>query len=88
MRLTIKDVSERAGVSIKTVSRVLNNERYVREETRAKVQAAVDELQFSPSIAARSLAGSRSFQIALIYDNHSPYYISAVQDGVWQRCRA
>jgi LacI family transcriptional regulator len=87
MRLTIKDVSERAGVSIKTVSRVLNNERYVREATRLKVQEAVAELNFSPSIAARSLAGSRSFQIALIYDNHSPYYMSAVQEGVWERCK-
>jgi LacI family transcriptional regulator len=87
MRVTIKDVSERAGVSIKTVSRVLNREKYVREDTRIKVEAAVAALRFSPSIAARSLAGSRSFQIALIYDNHSPYYISAVQDGVWARCK-
>jgi DNA-binding LacI/PurR family transcriptional regulator len=66
MRVTIKDVSRIAGVSIKTVSRVLNKEKYVREETRAKVTAAVAELNFSPSLAARTLAGSRSFQIALI----------------------
>jgi LacI family transcriptional regulator len=87
MRVTIKDVSRIAGVSIKTVSRVLNKEKYVREETRAKVAAAVAELNFSPSLAARTLAGSRSFQIALIYDNHSPYYIHAIQAGVWARCR-
>ena len=76
-----------AGVSIKTVSRVLNKERYVREDTRLKVEAAVAALNFSPSLAARTLAGFRSFQIALIYDNHSPYYIHAVQEGVWARCR-
>lgn len=76
-----------AGVSIKTVSRVLNKERYVREDTRRKVEEAVAALNFSPSLAARTLAGSRSFQIALIYDNHSPYYIHAVQEGVWARCR-
>lgn len=87
MRVTIKDVSRMAGVSIKTVSRVLNKERYVREDTRRKVEEAVAALNFSPSLAARTLAGSRSFQIALIYDNHSPYYIHAVQEGVWARCR-
>jgi LacI family transcriptional regulator len=87
MRVTIKDVSRMAGVSIKTVSRVLNKERYVRDETRQKVEAAVAALKFSPSLAARTLAGSRSFQIALIYDNHSPYYIHAVQEGVWSRCK-
>jgi LacI family transcriptional regulator len=86
-RITITDVSKAAGVSIKTVSRVLNNERYVRADTRAKVEAAVEALNFSPSLAARSLAGKRSFQIALIYDNHSPFYIHQIQDGVWARCR-
>jgi LacI family transcriptional regulator len=88
MRVTIKDVSRIAGVSIKTVSRVLNKEKYVRDETRLKVEAAVAELKFSPSLAARSLAGGRSFQIALIYDNHSPYYIHQIQEGVWERCKA
>ena len=87
MRTTIKDVSRAAGVSIKTVSRVLNKERYVQADTRARVEAAVKALSFSPSQAARSLAGKRSFQIALIYDNHSPFYIHQIQDGIWARCR-
>jgi LacI family transcriptional regulator len=87
-RSTIIDVAKAAGVSIKTVSRVLNNERYVRADTRQKVQAAMAALAFAPSLAARSLAGKRSHQIALIYDNHSPYYIHAIQEGVWDRCRA
>jgi len=86
-RNTINDVAREAGVSIKTVSRVLNKERYVRAETRVKVETAMAALSFSPSLAARSLAGNRSHQIALIYDNHSPYYIHAVQEGVWARCR-
>ena len=86
-RATIKDVSRLAGVSIKTVSRVLNKEKYVREATRAKVDAAMAALKFSPSLAARSLAGRRSFQIALIYDNHSPFYIHQIQDGIWAQCR-
>jgi LacI family transcriptional regulator len=86
-RSTIKDVSRVAGVSIKTVSRVLNKERYVRDDTRTKVEAAMAALNFSPSLAARTLAGRKSFQIALIYDNHSPYYIHQIQEGVWARCK-
>lgn len=87
MRATINDVSKAAGVSIKTVSRVLNKEKYVSAATRAKVEAAMAELNFSPSLAARALAGRRSFQIALIYDNHSPFYIHQIQEGVWARCK-
>ncbi|MEP6786434.1 MAG: LacI family DNA-binding transcriptional regulator [Sphingomonadales bacterium] len=86
-RNTISDVARAAGVSIKTVSRVLNKERYVRSDTREKVEAAMAAMAFSPSLAARTLAGKRSHQIALIYDNHSPYYIHAIQEGVWARCR-
>lgn len=86
MRVTIKTVSQVAGVSMKTVSRVLNKERYVSERTRERVERAVAELQFTPSAAARILAGKRSHQIALIYDNHSPHYIHQIQIGIWARC--
>ena len=88
MRATIKDVSREAGVSIKTVSRVLNKERYVTTDTRARVEAAVEALNFRPNSAARSLAGRRSFQIALICDNPSPYYVYEMQAGVRTRCDA
>ncbi len=80
-RANIKDVSAHAGVSVKTVSRVLNNHRYVRPETREKVQKAMQELGFKPNMAARILAGTKSGQIALIYDNHSPYYMHQIQIG-------
>lgn len=86
LRITIKDVSREAGVSIKTVSRVLNNEKYVGRATRARVEAAVQRLNFRPSVAARSLAGRRSFQIALICDNPSPYYVYEMQSGIRDRC--
>jgi LacI family transcriptional regulator len=85
-RANIRDVSARAGVSVKTVSRVLNDHRYVRAETRAKVERAMRELDFKPSMAARILAGTKSGQIALIYDNHSPYYMHQVQLGCWEAC--
>jgi len=86
LRVTIKDVSQLAGVSIKTVSRVLNNEKYVAADKRARVMAAVTELNFRPSTAARSLAGKRSFQIALICDNPSPYFVYEMQSGIRDRC--
>jgi len=86
MRATIKDVSARAGVSTKTVSRVLNREKYVSDEVRQRVEEAIEALSFQPSAAARMLAGKRSHQIALIYDNHSPHYIHQIQTGIWERC--
>ncbi len=86
MGITIGDVSRAAGVSIKTVSRVLNKEKYVAAETRARVEAAAARLGFHPNFAARALAGHRSFQIALIYDNPSPYFAQNIQAGVRERC--
>ncbi|MCW3836247.1 LacI family DNA-binding transcriptional regulator [Sphingomonas canadensis] len=85
-RPTIKEVSKIAGVSFKTVSRVLNNEKHVSEATRRRVEEAVAALNFRPSHAARTLAGRKSFQVALLYDNPSPYYIYHVQIGATQRC--
>jgi LacI family transcriptional regulator len=85
-RPTIKEVSKIAGVSFKTVSRVLNNEKHVSEETRRRVEEAVAKLNFRPSHAARTLAGRKSFQVALLYDNPSPYYLYQVQTGARQRC--
>jgi LacI family transcriptional regulator len=85
-RPTIKEVSKIAGVSFKTVSRVLNNEKHVSEATRRRVEEAVARLNFRPSHAARTLAGRRSFSVALLYDNPSPYYVYHMQHGAQQRC--
>jgi LacI family transcriptional regulator len=87
VRSNIRDVAARAGVAVKTVSRVLNGHPYVSADTRARVEAAVQALDFRPSIAARILSGAKSNQIALIYDNHSPYYMSRIQHGCWTRCQ-
>jgi LacI family transcriptional regulator len=85
-RSNIHDVAKLAGVAVKTVSRVLNNHPYVSAAMREKVEAAMAELNFVPSIAARVLAGTKSGQVALIYDNHSPYYMHQVMLGCWDRC--
>lgn len=86
-RANIRDVAAMAGVAVKTVSRVLNGHPYVSASTREKVEAAVRELDFRPSVAARILSGSKSNQIALIYDNHSPYYMFQIQTGCWEVCK-
>ena len=87
MKVTINDVAKRAGVSIKTVSRVMNKEVSVREATRDKVQAAIDELHYQPNLAARSLAGTKSYNIAFIYDNPNAYYVIDMQNGILSECR-
>lgn len=73
---TIYDVAHRAGVSPMTVSRVVNGESNVRDETRAAVQKAMRELQFRPNKAARSLAGAAEMRIGLIYNNPSTAYFT------------
>ncbi len=86
-RSNIRDVAALAGVAVKTVSRVLNNHPYVATDTKARVEEAMRSLDFRPSIAARILSGAKSNQIALIYDNHSPYYMFQIQNGCWTRCQ-
>ncbi len=86
-KASIDDVAKAAGVAIKTVSRVLNNEPNVREETRARVLAAVKRLNYHPSPSARSLASRRSYLIGLVYDNPSGNYTIEVQRGALTRCR-
>lgn len=86
-KASIDDVAKAAGVAIKTVSRVLNNEPNVREETRARVLAAVKLLNYHPSPSARSLASRRSYLIGLVYDNPSANYTIEVQRGALARCR-
>ncbi|GIL41168.1 LacI family DNA-binding transcriptional regulator [Roseiterribacter gracilis] len=74
--VTIREVAELAKVSAMTVSRVINNETNVNENTRALVQAAIQQLNYSPNPAARSLAGSEIFRIGLLYSNPSVAYLS------------
>lgn len=84
---TIKDVAERAGVSAMTVSRVLNGESRVRDETRERVLEAMKALDYRPNISARSLAKARSFFLGLLYNNPNPGYVSELLIGMMNRCR-
>ena len=69
--VTLYDVAHRAGVSIATVSRVLHGQDAVRETTRARVRAAIDELGYVPDGAAQSLARSRKDVIGLVCVEHT-----------------
>ena len=59
------DVAQRAGVSVKTVSNVVNGYPYIRETTRARVLAAIDELGYQMNVYARTLRSGRSGMIGL-----------------------
>lgn len=93
---TIYDVARQAGVSIKSVSRVLNGER-VSEGLRQKVRAAMDQLGYRPSLSARGLAGSSSFLLAALMDadltvehwrsGRGNDYMSRLELGALMECR-
>ncbi|AIY65420.1 LacI family DNA-binding transcriptional regulator [Pseudoalteromonas piratica] len=86
-KVTINSVAKHAGVSKKTVSRVLNNEPNVSDATREKVQQAFKELNYRPNPIARGLAHNRSFIIGCLYDNPSKSYITRVQSGALEACQ-
>jgi LacI family transcriptional regulator len=83
---TIHDVASRAGVSIKTVSRVVNREANVREETARRVHDAIRELKYRPNLAARNLASPQAYLVNVLYDNPSDSYMVGVLGGVLAAC--
>jgi len=92
-RATIEDVASLAGVSIKTVSRVVNREPNVRASTQEKVENAIAKLAYRPNPSARNLASHRARLIVLVYDDPSAYeapsagYIIKMQEGALRACR-
>lgn len=66
MAITIQDVAKKAGVSVTTVSRTLNNRGYISRATREKIAAAIQELNYSPNQLARSLYNARTQTIGLV----------------------
>jgi len=82
---TINDVADLAGVSKRTVSRVINKSDKVNEATRARVQEVIRELNFAPNRQARGLAASRSYLLGLIYDVPT-LFINDIQKGMLTVC--
>ncbi|HYI48493.1 MAG TPA: LacI family DNA-binding transcriptional regulator [Allosphingosinicella sp.] len=81
-RSTINDVARLAGVSKKTVSRVINRSPLLNEETREKVEKVIRELGYVPNPQARALALRRNFLIGLIHDNPNAQMVLNVQQGI------
>ena len=96
-RPTIKDVAARAGVSFKTVSRVMNGDTHVNDSMREAVEAAMVALGYRPHRAARALRSSRTYAIALLGGSRDepapgeraqfPEYLGDVIAGCAQACR-
>ena len=80
--VTIKTVAERAGVSIATVSRVLNNPESVTEEKRVRVAEIIDELQYVPNPIARALGNNRVETIAIVIPNITNPCLSVIVYGI------
>lgn len=87
---TIKDVAKAAGVSFKTVSRVINDQPHVRDSVRQRVWQAIEELDYRPNFTARQLRTQKSNALALITDEIAitPYAVDIIKGAskaAWQR---
>lgn len=79
---TIHDVALAAGVSIRTVSRVLNKSTKVNHDTRARIETAIRALDFKPSARARALALGRSLLIGMVHNERNALVLDSVQRGI------
>nr|WP_083500265.1 LacI family DNA-binding transcriptional regulator [Sphingomonas endophytica] len=86
--VTIIDVARQAGVSPMTVSRVINGDPGVRDETRETVNATIRALNYTPNLSARSLVTARELRIGVIYANPSAAFMSGFLAGVFEEASA
>lgn len=84
--ITINDVARIAGVSKRTISRVINGSPMVGQATRERVEKIIKEVNYHPDKQARGLASNRSYLLGLIYDNPDALYIDQVQRGALDIC--
>ena len=82
MRVGIKQVAERAGVSATTVSHVVNKTRYVSPEVEKRVNDAIKELNYTPNIMARGLRTNTVKTVAVIVQEASTPFFSRVVDEI------
>jgi len=86
-RVKIADIARRAGVSQKTVSRVVNRESSVSDELREKVERVIAQLNYEPDRQARSLRSGRSFHLSFAYASPSSYFVINLIEGIRSTCR-
>ena len=82
MSITLHDVARLAGVSIKTVSNVINDYPHIRPDTRSRVLAAIEELDYRPNLSARGLRSGRTGAIGLIIPDLRNAYFAELADAV------
>lgn len=85
--VSLKDIAKRCGVSAATVSKALNNQKDIGEETRAKIKKVADEMGYLPNSAARALKTKRSYNIGILFQEDAGSglrheYFSGVLDGI------
>lgn len=85
MAITIRDVAEKAGVSVTTVSRTLNNRGYISQETRKKIADAIEALNYSPNQLARSLFSAKTQVIGIVVPSICHPFFSQITQMVEQR---
>lgn len=79
-QITIRDVAEKAGVSLGTVSRSIHNRGYIKKETREKIQQAIDELNYIPNRAGRTLKTTKTGLVMLaIPDTANAIYVGMIE---------
>jgi DNA-binding LacI/PurR family transcriptional regulator len=86
--ITLHDVARLSGVSIKTVSNVINDYPHIRPATRTKVEAAIAELGYQPNLSARSLRSGRSGVISLLIPDLRNAYFAELADAVMRAAQA
>ena len=84
--VTMKNVAERAQVSVTTVSHVVNKTRFVSDEATAKVNSVIEELGYYPSAVARSLKNDQTFTIGMIVPNNSNPYFAELLHEIETNC--
>jgi LacI family transcriptional regulator len=82
MGITITDIAKKSGVSLATVSRVLNNSGYVKAETREKVLSAIKDTNYTPSAIARSLSKSETNTIGVVVPDITNSYFGEIIKGI------
>lgn len=85
---TMADVARLAGVSVKTVSNVVNGYPYIRETTRDRVRAAIDELGYEVNVTARNLRSGRTGMIGLAVPELAQSYFAELAEEVLAAARA
>ena len=86
-RVTIYEVAKHAGVSLATVSRVINDSSSVSDATKDKVRSVIEKLGYKPSVLAQGLATSKSLTIGVVIPSSNYVYISNFLNGVQEEAK-